>query len=85
MSASTIIELDPAPEIQSYYTYNGTVALCLLCNSRFEKRNKKRHERTAIHRAQLKFYNLPQPEEEDDPNSHNPEGSNNPEFMDRSA
>lgn len=83
--SSIVIGLDPAPEIQSYYTYSGTVAFCLLCNSRFEKRNKKRHERTAIHKAQLKFYNLPQAEDEEDPNSHNLEGSSNSESMDRTT
>ncbi|PVG00445.1 hypothetical protein CPB86DRAFT_782782 [Serendipita vermifera] len=56
------------PEL-SYYTYEGTIAHCQLCNSKFEKRNRKRHERTAIHTAQLRAYGLPLPDEEDDPNS----------------
>ncbi|CAG8676149.1 2799_t:CDS:2 [Acaulospora colombiana] len=68
--SSTVISLDPAPEIQS-------------CE--FEKRNRKRHERTAVHRAQLKFYNLPQPEEDNDPNPHNPGGSKNSESTDLNA
>ncbi|PVF98448.1 hypothetical protein CPB86DRAFT_353510 [Serendipita vermifera] len=58
----------PELELSSYYMYEGRLAHCLLCNSKFEKRNKKRHERTALHTGQLRFYNLPLPNPADDPN-----------------
>ncbi|PVF92773.1 hypothetical protein CPB86DRAFT_790837 [Serendipita vermifera] len=53
------------------------MALCLLCNSKFEKRNKKRHERTGLHTGQLRFYNLPLPNEADDSNTSGPQSPTN--------
>ncbi|PVF91390.1 hypothetical protein CPB86DRAFT_792088 [Serendipita vermifera] len=63
----------PELDLSSYYVYEGRTAHCLLCNSKFEKRNKKRHERTALHTGQLRFYNLPLPKEADDSNMSGPQ------------
>ncbi|PVF92770.1 hypothetical protein CPB86DRAFT_790833 [Serendipita vermifera] len=77
MDSANPTSQSPELELSSYYTYEGRMAHCLLCNSKFEKRNKKRHERTALHTGQLRFYNLPLPNETDDSNTSDPSNPTN--------